>query len=178
MLRLRCKVSSLLALAAFFAAAPSAQEFRATLSGTVTDSSEATVAGAKVHIVDLETNGVRCRCTDACGNYTITNLPAGTYELRVETAGFKKYGKLEVGMVSETIKVAADLDAGAGINVVLKPGTNDFHGTVYEFARHEIGGYLSGPIDIPKVFSGRKDSFFLNYDDCRSPATILIFFEL
>jgi len=80
---------------------------------------------------------------------------------------------------------------GGIINVSLKSGTNNLHGTVYEFARRkqwdsnsfqnnaqrlpkdahyldQFGWQVEGPIFIPKVYDGRNKSFFMfNYEGYR-----------
>lgn len=74
--------------------------------------------------------------------------------------------------------------SGSGIvNVILKSGTNHFHGSVYEFLRNsaldandyfanqhgrplpsfkrsQFGASLGGPIDIPPLYNGRNKTFF------------------
>ncbi|MBV8572841.1 MAG: carboxypeptidase regulatory-like domain-containing protein, partial [Acidobacteriaceae bacterium] len=52
------------------------QELQATLSGSVTDPTGASVAGATVTIHNNDTNtDLRTIQTDASGNYAATNLP-------------------------------------------------------------------------------------------------------
>ena len=73
---------------------------------------------------------------------------------------------------------------GATVNVAVKSGTNDFHGSVYEFNRaksrtanyfftnragqpkpdrtyNRFGGSLNGPVRIPRIYNGRDKTFFL-----------------
>src|SRR6185436_17290089 len=73
--------------------------------------------------------------------------------------------------------------AGATVNVSVKGGTNDLHGSAYYFNRarnrtasnffsnragqpkpertyHRFGGSLGGPVYIPKVYNGRDQTFF------------------
>src|SRR5262249_18159054 len=70
--------------------------------------------------------------------------------------------------------------AGGVVNVVLKSGTNQLHGTLFEFLRNDVlntrnffdatipefrrnqfGGLVSGPVLIPKLYYGRNRTFFL-----------------
>ncbi len=74
--------------------------------------------------------------------------------------------------------------AGATVNVAVKGGTNDPHGSVYYFNRdrsrsannffsnrsgqarpvrtyHRFGGVLNGPVYIPKLYNGHDKTFFL-----------------
>ncbi len=73
--------------------------------------------------------------------------------------------------------------AGAVVNATIKSGSNDFHGTVFEFLRNNVldannfftnaagqprapfhqnqfGFALGGPVWIPKVYNGRNRTFF------------------
>jgi hypothetical protein len=94
------------ALAAAFlllASTVSAQVDRATLTGTVKDSSAAVVPGATVTARNVATNVPSPVVTDAQGNYLIGNLIPGSYTVEVELVGFQKStGKvdLEVGQRS------------------------------------------------------------------------------
>jgi hypothetical protein len=61
----------------------------ASFSGSVSDSSGARVANAKVTLTNPEKGITRAFKTDAEGNFSFALLPAGTYTLAVEAAGFK-----------------------------------------------------------------------------------------
>ena len=85
----------------------------ATLSGTVVDQQKAAVAGATVTARESATGLERSAQTNSDGSYTITNLPAGKYNVAVEAKGFArsivKDLALEVGRVADadfTLSVA------------------------------------------------------------------------
>ena len=84
------------ALIAFLTAAfllPSSmmgQETRAALSGTVTDPSSASVAGASLVLFNIQT-GVETRTESSqMGQYRFLFVNPGTYRLTTEMAGFRK----------------------------------------------------------------------------------------
>src|SRR5258707_12766735 len=62
-----------------------------SLRGTVTDKSGASVASAKVHLVNTEQGLERDADTGNSGEYEFLALPPGTYTLSVERDGFRKY---------------------------------------------------------------------------------------
>src|SRR3954447_23302438 len=57
--------------------------------GQVIDSTQAVVAGANVTITNAGTRAQRTAQTDVQGNFSVPSLPAATYEIRVEKAGFQ-----------------------------------------------------------------------------------------
>src|SRR5437016_505380 len=109
------------AVSAVLALALAAQSTTQTIEGVVTDSSGAVVAGAKVMIMNLATGVSTSVTTNASGNYTFTLVPAGNYDVKVETTGFKmgearnirvetaaqvrQDFQLQVGAVTETVEV-------------------------------------------------------------------------
>jgi len=72
-----------------FAAAATAQTDRATLTGTVHDSSGAVVPGATVKAVHVATNFERTVTTSDDGDYTIPQLPVGAYVVILTASGFQ-----------------------------------------------------------------------------------------
>jgi hypothetical protein len=65
-----------------------AQVTGATLSGAVTDASGAVVAGAQISIRNTATGITTEATTDSAGYYTVPNLSAGPYEVKVSAKGF------------------------------------------------------------------------------------------
>jgi hypothetical protein len=65
-----------------------AQQLTATLSGTVTDQTDAKVAGAKVKIVNDASGDTRDSKADSSGFFAVTALIPGTYTVEVSAKGF------------------------------------------------------------------------------------------
>src|SRR5262245_3402295 len=68
----------------------------ATLTGRVTDTSSAVIAGVKVEATNVETNVTFPGETNAEGLYTIPNLPHGTYRVIVQKFAFRTIVKPDV----------------------------------------------------------------------------------
>jgi Carboxypeptidase regulatory-like domain len=62
----------------------------ATLSGTVTDPSGATVAGAAVTAKEVDTGITRATATNDAGRYELFALPVGRYEVHAKKQGFSE----------------------------------------------------------------------------------------
>jgi hypothetical protein len=75
-----------------------AQTTNGSITGRVTDSSKATIAEAKVAAVNLGTNFPYDPTTNGAGEYTLANLPPGTYRMEVEKSGFKTLIRPEVSL--------------------------------------------------------------------------------
>jgi hypothetical protein len=96
----------------------------AGLTGTVTDSTGAIIAGASVTITDKGTGQESHSTTSSAGTYAVTGLTPGVYSVTVEATGFKKEVQnsvnvevstnstinitLAAGATSETVEVTAD----------------------------------------------------------------------
>ena len=106
-------LANLILIAALLAPLP-AQVTTGTILGTVTDASGATVAKASVEVKAVATNQVRSTVTDGEGNYILTSLPVGEYELTVSAAGFRK--EVQQGIVLQ-------VQQRARLDVSLQPGS-------------------------------------------------------
>ena len=80
------------------------------ISGTVTDSSNAVVPGAKVTVVATTTGYTRSVTSASAGEYTISNLPPTTYALTIEHAGFQNYTRQVKVDVGSKVEVSAQLN--------------------------------------------------------------------
>jgi len=119
------RITSVLAVLLSLAAVTvSAQEFRATISGHVLDSSGSAVPNAKLEAVNVANNETTKATSDNGGNYTLPFLRPGQYVVTVTQPGFKTYRRenvilevgrtvgidinLEVGQLSESVNVTAE----------------------------------------------------------------------
>ncbi|HEY7182012.1 MAG TPA: carboxypeptidase-like regulatory domain-containing protein, partial [Blastocatellia bacterium] len=97
----------------------SAQTYTATVTGTVSDSQGASVAGVKVTATNQGTKLEYTAQTSESGVYTIPFLPVGAYVLTVESTGFKKLVSNEIKLdVNQTARIDLQLQVG-GVNEVV-----------------------------------------------------------
>src|SRR5947207_2351121 len=137
------------------------------------------VNGGQESTSDLLLDGV-----SATVSHNISTIPAvsaipsveGIQEFKIQTNAYSaEYGRSGGGLVT----------------LVTKSGSNDFHGSLYEFLRNskldannffqnragralgsfkrnQFGGSIGGPISIPKLYSGKnKTFFFFDYEGQR-----------
>src|SRR6266567_2286143 len=91
-----------------------AQDFRATISGQVTDHSWAAIANAKVRATQRSTNEVAAAVTNQDGFYTLSYLQPSTYDVEVEAPGFSRMRRQSVTlMVAEKLDLPFQLEVGA-----------------------------------------------------------------
>ncbi len=96
-----------------------AQTDRGTITGTVLDPAGAVVPSAKVEVKNTETSSSYTASSTNTGNFTLASLPAGTYELTVVAAGFKKFVRPGIQVqVAETVRADANLEVGANTDTV------------------------------------------------------------
>jgi hypothetical protein len=97
-----------------FALAAFAQTDRGTITGTIGDPAGAVVASAKVEAKNIATGAVYEVASTDTGNYTLAQLPAGTYELSVTVSVFKKFIRQNLTVqVAGTIRIDVVLEVGA-----------------------------------------------------------------
>ncbi len=142
-------------------------------------------------------------------NFEANGSPGGnefTLDGSPNTADRAGNGAARVGMqpptdaVEEFKVVTASFDAqqgrtaGASVDVAVRSGTNDFHGTLYHFIRNDalaantfflnregrdiparrynrFGGTFGGPVTIPKLYRGRDRTFFFTSYERIRPIT-------
>jgi hypothetical protein len=92
----------------------SAQTFRGSVLGSVTDSSGAAIAGAQVLVKNPATGLERTTVTSGDGSYVVPELPIGTYNVTVTMASFQAF-------IANGVQVT--VASQKRVDVVLKPGS-------------------------------------------------------
>ena len=96
-----------------------AQTDRGTITGRIIDPAGAVVANAAIEARNTGTGAVSRVASSATGNYTIAQLPSGTYELSVTVTGFKKFIRSGLTIeAAQTIRVDAALEVGSATESV------------------------------------------------------------
>jgi hypothetical protein len=150
------------------------------VSGTVTSTFtglQFNVNGGRAGTTDVLLDGVpSAPPTDGTNALTIFPSVDATQEFKVQTSNFSsQFGNT----------------GGGVINVLYKSGTNNLHGSIYDyfrnsyldansffsnqegvalpsFKRNQFGFSLGGPVYIPKLYNGRnKTFFFVDYEGLR-----------
>jgi Carboxypeptidase regulatory-like domain/TonB dependent receptor-like, beta-barrel len=102
-----------------------AQVDRATVNGTVTDSSGAVVPSARVELAAAATGFHREVKTEGAGTYSLTALPIGVYTVRISAPGMKPLEFQNVTLqVGEIRTLDAELQVGeltSQVNVIATP---------------------------------------------------------
>lgn len=108
------------------ASSAAAQGLQTTIVGLVRDASGGLMPGVTVTVTNRATGVVRSTVTDEAGNYSVTSLVAGGYDVFAELTGFKRALRedvpvqndtstrvdftLEIGEIGETIQVQGTVD--------------------------------------------------------------------
>ena len=130
-------------------AAALAQSDRGTITGTVKDPADAVVVGATVIARNLGTGAEHRTVTTETGNYTLASLPAGDYELQVETAGFKKHIAQGVKVqLNQTTRINATLEVGSASDTVMVTGQSPLLKTETAEQSTNISGELFNSLPL------------------------------
>jgi hypothetical protein len=119
-------------------------------------------------------NSLTTRLDGATMNPTSSRLGGATMETQSSTEAVQ-----EVNILTSSFAPEFGAGLGAVVNVVTKSGTNDLHGTVYDYLvntslnasqaylgvrnaihQNDYGLTAGGPVWIPKLYNGRNRTFF------------------
>ena len=95
-----------------------------TITGVITDPTGAVVPNTPIEVKNTDTGVVSRAVSTDTGNFTVSQLPTGRYELTAVVQGFKKYSRqgmtlataqvmridvgLEVGAATESVTISAE----------------------------------------------------------------------
>jgi hypothetical protein len=98
---------------------PAYADVTGSLTGAVRDQAQAVLVGAKVTIVNSQTNLSQSTISSADGSYRFLSLAAGTYKLTVTSTGFRPYSTNEITVqVNDQLKLDITLEVGTVVEVV------------------------------------------------------------
>jgi hypothetical protein len=100
-----------------------AQSDRGTITGTIADPAGAVVANAPIELRNIATGALYQAASSSTGNYTLAQVPAGSYELSVTVPGFKRYVRQDIVVqVAQTLRLDVALEVGATTDSVTVTG--------------------------------------------------------
>ncbi len=133
------------------------------ISGTVSDSSGASIDQATVTLINLDTNGKQQITTDASGSYSFVNILPGRYRIEAEKSGFKKFARepiivqvesglkidiaMPVGAASETVEVTGEAP-------LLQPETNSLGQVIEQRTVTDLPLNGRNPIALAELVPG------------------------
>src|SRR6202163_858970 len=136
------------------------------ITGTITDQSDAVIAGATVTVKDVQRGVSRTLTTGDAGEYNAPNLLPGTYAVRAEAKGFK---------VVERQNILLEVGKEVRVDLPLQPGETSQTITVteqlplVETTNATLGGTLSNQTINDLPLNGRN---YINLLTLRPGVTI------
>ena len=169
------KVIFLSVLALFlhgFAGRMSGQNNRATITGTVLDSTGAVVPGARAIATNSETAIATAAESNGSGIYSLLNLPPGIYSVSIKKDGFKA---VEFTRVTLIVAQVAELNATLDVGRVNDTVTVTSDAPVLETETSTVGTNMNGSVvtDLPlNIYGGRTvESFAVALTPGYSPSS-------
>ena len=127
-------------------------------------------------------NSLQARLDGATMNPTSTRLLGATMETQPSTEAIQ-----EVAILTSNFAPEFGTAGGAVVNMVTKSGTNDLHGTGYDYIvnealnaaqpytgiknklrQHDYGFTVGGPVFLPKLYNGKNRTFlFFSFEQFR-----------
>jgi len=138
------------------AAAAWAQANRASITGTVTDSSGAVVSGVDVTATNTSTNVATKAITNQDGIYVVPNLPPGPYAVVFQKQGFDTEQLPSIALISTQV---AKLDASLRVGAVTTSVTVTTAAPVLEQERATVGTNMQASVvnDLPlSIYGGGR----------------------
>ncbi len=124
------------------------QATEGTNLGNVTDTTGAVMPNTTVQVLNTGTGVIRTASTDASGEFVVTNLPLGTYQVSAEMKGFKKAVHPPVPItVKARVRVDMTLEVGEASQSIEVSGAT----ALIKTDTAEVGGVVSRQVlqDVP-----------------------------
>src|SRR5579862_4504258 len=133
------------------------------ISGTVSDSSGASIGDTTVTLTNLDNNQKQQMATSASGGYSFVNIQPGRYKIQVDKSGFKNFVRepiiveiesglkidiaLPVGAASETVEVTGEAP-------LLQPETNSLGQVIEQRTVTDLPLNGRNPIALAELVPG------------------------
>src|SRR5438876_7732475 len=147
------RLIAIISLAIASAVVCSAQVEQGSITGSVTDQSDALVAGAQVTVRNVRTGVKAVTRTNADGYYSAPYLPPGEYEVAVENSGFKK---ASVTGVNLTVGLTATINVKLEVGTVQSEVRVEASAVQLEQQSSSLGNVVSGRQILELPLSGRN----------------------
>lgn len=132
---------------------PAFADSSATLVGTVRDASGAVVPKATIELLNQGTGAVRATASDESGNYQVTELPIGSYQVRVQVQGFKQFVENNIVLdVDQTGRVDVLLQTGEASEKITVEGS----APVVESEKSSLGEVVDNQTIVELPLNGRN----------------------
>ncbi len=159
---------------------PGAVATPVTTTGSATTNAIPNPFGLNLTALGQRINGIRSQSTE----FTLDgarNIDQGTAQNQMMNPSSEAIEEVKVNTASYSAEFGGR--AGSSVNVVTKSGTQQFHGTLFEYVRNswfdartfftagaapplhfnDFGGVIGGPVFIPKKFNTEKNKLFFFY---------------
>ncbi len=108
------KVALLPFVLLFVACILNAQSTSANITGRITDPTRAVIGGAKITLLNTDTNIAYSSSTDQAGSYHVTNIPPGNYRMELVKQGFRTVIKPAIVLhVQDALELNFEMAVGA-----------------------------------------------------------------
>jgi Carboxypeptidase regulatory-like domain len=135
------------------------QEFRATVSGRVTDPAGLAIPGATITATNVGTNEVATAVTSADGVYSLPFLKPGVYSISAELSGFRKHTQDQVPLqVGQAVTVNITLQIGSVAETVTVTGES----TLLETTKADRGMVIDNQ-RVTELPLNARNPFMLSY---------------
>ncbi len=131
-----------------------AQSISGSMTGTVKDPKGAVIPGAHVSVTLVSTGAVRGAPTNEVGDFTITNLDPGVYDLTVQVPGFKTYTRKEITLPAAERLVVGSI--GLEVGAVSDSVTVSAAGSAVQTESFERSGIITGSQMDSLLIKGRN----------------------
>jgi hypothetical protein len=139
-----------------------------SISGVVTDPSNAVVSGATVVATNVQTGVAATVTTDSKGFYSFPSLAVGTYEVQVTQSGFRTYDKTGVAIdANSAVRIDVSLQVGATAEKV-EVRSDSVH---VETESTQLGQVITGTTITAMPLNGRAYTNLLSLQPGVSPYT-------